>query len=328
MMFDFKGRSLIEFPNDYVVIDLETTGLDVQYAEIIEMSALKIENGIIVDKFFTLIKPKKKIGLKRDGEDTWIEFEYYIPEFIVDLTGITDEMLDTAPNISDVLPKFKEFVGESILVGHNIVAFDSNFLCQAFQQYMDIEFRNDYIDTLRIARWLLKDMKHHRLADMAKLLEIDYSNAHRAEADCYITNNCFIFLKNAAVEQYGSMNAFLQFLKERRRGKTKGVSAKDIILTADEIDIENPFYQKNCVFTGALEKMTRREAMQIIKNLGGENEDTITKNTNFLIIGNFDFIKSIKEGKSRKMQKAEKYKEKGQDIEIISENTFYSMIED
>lgn len=326
-MFEFKGKSLIQFPNDYVVVDLETTGLDFEYDKIIEISALKIKNGDIIDRFTTLVKPPKTRWLKKDAEGNYIDYEYYIPEFIVDLTGITNEMLDTAPNISDVLPKFKKFIGESPLVGHNIVAFDANFLCQAFKNILEIEFQNNYIDTLRISRWLLKDMKHHRLSDISELLNIDYSNAHRAENDCIITNECFKFLKNEAEKQFGSIDAFLDFLEKRRHHSYKAVSAKDIEVTVDEIDIENPFYEKRCVFTGALEKMTRKEAMQIIKNLGGENEDTITKKTNFLIVGNLDFVKSIKEGKSRKMEKAEKYKEKGQDIEVISENTFYTMIE-
>lgn len=322
-MFDFKGKSLIEFPDNYVVVDLETTGLELEFDNIIEISALKVMGGQIVDKFSTLVQPPKPLKYIPELR-TFQEQDYFVTEFISELTGITNEMLENAPKIKDVLPSFKDFVGESVLVGHNIVAFDANFLCDAFQK-LGVEFCNDYIDTRRIALWLLKELKHLRLSDIATHFGIEYTDAHRAENDCIITNNCFKMLKAEAEKQYSSVEAFMDYLKEKR--KKIGIRSKDIKVTVDEIDIENPIYGKHFVFTGALSKMERKEAMQIVKNLGGENDDNITKKTNFLVIGNLDFAKTIEKGKSSKMLKAEKYKAAGQDIEVISENTFYMLIE-
>lgn len=328
-MFGFKGKSLIEFPDNYVVVDLETTGLDFEYCSIIEIAALKIEDNKIVETFSSLIKPPKIEFFKSDKSGEMVLHQYYVPEFIADLTGITNEMLETAPLPEDVFPKFYDFVGDNFIVGHNVVSFDGNFLCCAIKDYMDAEFSNNYIDTLRISRRLLKELSHHRLSDLSLFFNIDYSNAHRSEKDCLITYECFNRLKEEAKTQYGSVENFLKSLERKPRKKfTPYVNAKNIEATVDKIDTENPFYGKRCVFTGTLERMTRREAMQTVKNLGGENENSVTKKTNFLIIGNLEFSNSIKEGKSSKMLKAEKYKSAGQDIEIISENTFYAMLED
>lgn len=326
-MFDFKGKSLIAFPNNYTVVDLETTGLEFQYDDIIEISAVKVRNGEITDKFSSLVQPPMKTIYFQDSEGEFVKRDCYVSDFISELTGITNEMLETAPNIKEVLPSFKGFIGDDILVGHNIVSFDGNFLCCAFQKHMKSEFRNDYIDTRRISRWILKDLNHHRLSDIASFFGIEYEGAHRAEKDCMITNDCFGMLKVETEKQYGSIDAFMDFLKEKKKNGKYSVHAKDIETALDEIDIENPFYGKYCVFTGKFDKITRKEAMQIIKNLGGENEDTITKKTNFLIIGNIDYSKSIKDGKSTKMKKAEKYKKAGQEIDVISEDTFYMMSE-
>lgn len=83
----------------------------------------------------------------------------------------------------------------------------------------------------------------------------------------------------------------------------------------------NPLYARHCAFTGKLEKYTRKEAMQILSDLGGFAEKGVTKNTDFLILGT-----PVKEGKSHKLLKAEKYQENGQNIAIIPEYVFYEML--
>ena len=105
-----KGESLIDFPSDYTIVDIETTGLSPQQCEIIEISALKIRNDKIKAKFSTLVKPEGLIG-----------------RFITKLTGITNLMVENAPKIDKVLPKFLEFAGNDCIIGHN-VNFDINFI--------------------------------------------------------------------------------------------------------------------------------------------------------------------------------------------------------
>ena len=91
---------------------------------------------------------------------------------------------------------------------------------------------------------------------------------------------------------------------------------------------DSPLYGRVVVFTGALEKMTRKEAMQLVADLGGINADSVTKKTNFLVLGNNDLCSSIKDGKSSKHKKAEKYILGGADLSIIPENVFYDMLDE
>lgn len=152
-----KGKSLIEFPNKYIAFDIETTGLDPMYDEIIEIGAIKIENGREVQVFNTLVKP-----------------EYEINEFISKLTGITNEVVKKSPSIDEVLSKFIEFIGDSIILGHN-VNFDINFIYDNLVKFNMKPITNDFIDTLRLSRRLLPELKHHRLSDLADYYNINAS---------------------------------------------------------------------------------------------------------------------------------------------------------
>lgn len=303
-----KGIGLIDFPNDYVVIDIETTGFDPNYDEIIEISAIKVEENNIIDSFTTLVNPK-------DGIDSYIE----------ELTGISNEMLSTAPKLEDILKNFDYFVGDSIMVGHN-VNFDINFLYDNYMQILGKPLKNDFVDTLRLARKLLPELKHHRLDDLTEYFNRTNRDYHRALNDCELTNQILNDLKNEMLKKYENIEEFKKSFQRHYKNHDK-LKAKDIIASTNDFDEDHPLYQKVCVFTGTLEKMLRKDAMQIVVNLGGICGDGVTSKTNYLILGNNDYCKTIKDGKSSKQKKAEELKLKGQDIEIISEDVFYDMID-
>lgn len=316
-MREGKGESLLSFPNNFCVVDIETTGLDYS-CDIIEVSAIRVVNGVISETFSELIKP----------DDYYFDDAgniVYIDDFISDLTGITNEMLSKADSISSVLPRLEKFISSDILVGHNIASFDSNFLYDAYSNVLGKTFANDFVDTMRLSRWIVPNLEHHRLVDLAHFFSINTDGMHRGLKDCEITYHCFCGLKKLVVDEYGSTDKFCSYIHKRLSKSNYNVRAKDIEAETTDFDISNPIYGSVCVFTGTLEKMTRKEAMQIVKNLGGENGDSVTKKTNFLILGNNDFCKSIKDGKSSKQKKAEKLKSSGVDIEIISESVFYDM---
>ena len=319
MKREFKGQSIIDFPDSYIIVDIETTGLDFS-CDLLEISAIKIQNDNIVDSFSSLVKPSP---FYTDCEDGIVK-ESYINSFITDLTGITEEMILDAPSPEDVLPKFDSFIGTSVLVGHNIVSFDANFLYDLYIALLDKPLSNNLIDTLRLSRLLLPQLAHHRLSDISNFYNISTVGSHRAEKDCLITYQCFQNLKKTCLNSYDSTEDFIRIIKEKKQNKHRGTKASDITSTVDSFDISNPLYGKICVFTGVLEKMSRREAMQVVKDLGGENGDSVTKKTNYLILGNNDFCKTIKDGKSAKHKKAEKLQLEGNDIQVISENVFYA----
>ena len=177
---------------------------------------------------------------------------------------------------------------------------------------------------MRLARKLLPELSHHRLIDIAEYFNVDYSNNHRSLRDCEITLNIYEKLKLLAIEKYGDSDSFKNAFKKH----SSAIKAKDIVTTNTEFDIDNLFYGKYVAITGTLEKLQRKEAMQIIVDLGGYCEDNVTKKTNYLILGNNDYNPILRGKKSSKLIKAEKLKLEGKDIEIISENVFYDIIDD
>lgn|SRR5690625_3247169 len=133
-----KGMRLIDFPEQFVVVDIETSGLDPVYDSIIEVGAIRYNEGIEVNRFSELIRPEEFIDV--DEEEITKTEDYlmvdgqpvqYISAFISDLTGITNKMLETARGSEKVLTDFYEFLSDDIIVGHN-VDFDINFLYESF----------------------------------------------------------------------------------------------------------------------------------------------------------------------------------------------------
>lgn len=307
-MREHKGNSLLIFPSDYTIIDIETTGLSPEYDDIIEICALKYRNKTMIDKLTTLVKPT-----------------YPVDDFITALTGITNDMLISAPKIENVIQSVFDFIGSDIIVGHS-VNFDINFIYDVCGKHLSKPLTNDFVDTLRIARLLHKEERHNRLSDLAERYHLSYDNAHRAEFDCLLTNEVLSIFNNEFVEKFGENATISSIFKRNKRGKQLPLKSSSISTDKTEFDTDNPIYGKTVVFTGALEKMVRKDAMQIVADYGGINGDNVTQATNYLVLGNNDYCKMIKDGKSGKQKKAELYKLKGYDIEIISENVFYDMI--
>lgn len=302
-----KGNNIIAFPSEYIMLDIETTGYSADWDSILEIGALKVKNGSVIDSF-----------------QSFVAYDDEIPEEITELTGITNDMLVDAPAPSDAISAFLSFLGESIIVGYN-VNFDINFLYDYSERYLGHIIRNDYIDCMRIARKLFPDEEHHRLKDMVRLLEISVSNSHRAIADCEATKELFEKLHQLVLEKYDdekdfSVNAF------KHRYNKRFFNAKDVKTEKNEFDPTHPLFGKVCVFTGTLEKMVRQDAAQAVVDVGGMVENNVTRKTNFLILGNNDYCKTIKDGKSTKQKKAEDLISKGYDIIVIAENDFYDMI--
>lgn len=178
----------------FVVFDIETTGFWVNYHEIIEIGAMKVKNGIVLDTFSQLIKPKKRPSA-----------------FIERLTNITYDMLFNALTIDEVLPEFKKFIEGCVLVGHN-VAFDIDFIYENMKRLGIYEHTYPTIDTLMISRamYSLQGLKRFKLEYVAKFLKVDAGQAHRALGDVETTVNIFTRmlgdLKNQKITDYHDLN--------------------------------------------------------------------------------------------------------------------------
>lgn len=314
-----KGKSIIAFPSEYCMVDIETTGYSPLWDNIIEIGAIRYRDGVEIDRFQSLVQPPAY----GDGS--------YVDSYIEALTGITDAMLADAPTAEAVLPQFLDFLKEDMILGYN-VSFDVNFLYDACVDYLDKSLSNNYVDALRLARKICPKLPHHRLKDLVAHYNIDHQQAHRTISDCEATEQIYRKLIADGIAKYGSEDGIIQEFKRRsnyhrgNRPYSPGVKAADIIGDEDKAQPDCPIYQRHCCITGKLEFYTRKEAMQLIADLGGINDDGVTKATNFLILGNNDYCTTIKDGKSAKQKKAEAAKLKGQDIEIMPESVFYDMI--
>lgn len=167
------GRYLID--NDVVVFDIETTGLDATKCEIIEIGAVKIHNGKISETFETLIKPTVAI-----------------PQEIVELTGITDDMVVNAPNIKQVIPDFYKFCYGTTIIAYNI-DFDYKFI-NIQGKKCGYLFDMKQIDALYLARAFIPGLKNFKLGTVCKKLGVSLENAHRAVHDAMATAEVVIKL--------------------------------------------------------------------------------------------------------------------------------------
>lgn len=168
---------------EYVVFDLETTGLSPVTNEIIEIGAVKIHQGQIIDRYNTFVRPTRPI-----------------PPEVVELTGITQDMVQDAPAIHEILPIFHQFTGDAVLVAHNAV-FDTGFLRMALTKHMQTSLVNPTLDTLGLARALLPHLKNHKLNTVAKELGVGLENHHRAVDDALATGQILLKLLDKLIEQ-------------------------------------------------------------------------------------------------------------------------------
>ena len=182
----------------YVVFDLETTGFSAMEDRIIEIGAVKVTNGEIVDSYSTFVNP----GVP-------------IPFEITNLTGISDDMVLGSPEIDVILPEFLAFIGDAALVAHN-ASFDVGFVEQNCQN-LGIEKQFTYLDTVALARVLLPTLAKYKLNIVAKALNISLENHHRAVDDAKATAEIFVkfvgMLKERNlftledVNRFGNLNA-------------------------------------------------------------------------------------------------------------------------
>ena len=169
-----QGIQLNKYTPDYVVFDLETTGISRTFDEVVEISAVKVRSGQVVDEFSTLVNPGR-----------------HIPAGASQVNGITDQMVAGYPLFSQVLQEFLDFTEGLTLVGHNIASFDMKFIWRDAEKYYGETVPNDYVDTLKVARRHLSALPRHRLVDLAEYYGISPEGAHRALNDCRMNQQVY-----------------------------------------------------------------------------------------------------------------------------------------
>src|SRR5690625_3165025 len=176
----------------YVVFDVETTGLSSVYDTIIEIAGVKMKKGEIIDRYESFANPHRPL-----------------PEKIIEITQITDDMLVNAPEVEEVLQEFYEWVGDSVLVAHN-ATFDIGFLNVGYEKINLPKVQNTVIDTLELARYLFPQLGNHRLNTLCNHLNVELVQHHRAiydaEATAYLFWKLLNQLKEANIERIDELN--------------------------------------------------------------------------------------------------------------------------
>ncbi|MCR4692753.1 MAG: PolC-type DNA polymerase III, partial [Firmicutes bacterium] len=210
-----SGSTQEQLSGKFVVFDLETTGLSKDKDKITEIGAVKIENGKITDHFSTFVNPERPI-----------------PQKIVELTSITDEMVADAPKIEEILPKFMEFCKGSVLVAHN-AEFDTGFIKKAAGD-CGLSYDFAHLDTLMLARGLYPELGNHRLSTLNKHLKVTLLHHHRAVDDAKATAEIFIKMMQELKER-GILNISELNQKFDIRTLSKRNPANHIILLAKNL---------------------------------------------------------------------------------------------
>ena len=221
------GERDMGFDEEYVAFDLETTGLSSKTDKIIEIGAVRMKNGVELDRFQTFVAPGRKLDKK-----------------IIELTGITDEMLVGAPEIEEVLPKFLEFVGDRVLVAHNS-DFDTGFIRAACAQ-MGLPYQLTAADTLIFSQNMLPQLNKFKLDIVANALSLPEFQHHRAADDSLTCGLIMARLMEKAKQEHGihrlqQINPVMETL--RSKGRIGDRQARHIILFAkNQLGLRNLYH--------------------------------------------------------------------------------------
>lgn len=306
---------------EFLTIDFETASR-YEYSPC-AVSVYSFNNDKITQLLSTLINPG----------------DVYFDPYLTELHGITKEMVQNAPNVKDVLKNICNLINNKFVFAHN-APFDISQLISGCNEY-DINIPYfEYADSLMVSKRTWPKLINYKLDTVSDYLSIDLQH-HNSASDAIACGKIVI----AALNEHSltDINELLEKIKyvkgyydnswyhaysKKLYNKSNSNSISDYEKIKDikiNTNAETQLSGKYVVFTGTL-KIPRKEAMQLVADKGGIPEGGVTKNTNYLIVGRDDYG-NFKEGnKSNKMLKAEKLIQNGQDLEIITEDDFFELL--
>lgn len=304
---------------NFVAIDLETATSD--RSSICQIGITEVVDGKPLEPKSWLVQPE---GNRYDSMNIWIH-------------GITPEDTQNSPSFPCVWKDVQPYLQNKIVIAHN-TSFDMYALRDAFIKY-GLEFPTfDYFCSLRIAKCIIKGCYSYSLDVLANHLGLEFGVHHKADSDslgcALILLKCLEIDGSKLEELEGkynfhrgkfSPNTFVAHLKHEKQYKYSSI-IKDLEDHPELNDEGNYFFGKSVCFTGTTKFTVRKEMLQMVKNIGGIPVDSITKNTDILVVGQQDYRVVGSDGMSSKQKKALDLLEKGQNIEIISESEFLERI--
>ena len=304
---------------DFVAIDLETATWE--KSSICEIGIAIVKDSVITETRSWLVKPYGNI----------------YDSFNIDIHGITPEMTKNAPSFKQVWKEVEPYLDGQVVVAHN-TAFDMYALKYAFEEnnmpYPSFQHYCSY----RVAKYCFKDTYSYSLPILCEAMGIEFTHHHRAEVDAIGCAEVFIkSLELSGVTSYDELQRRYEFKCgyfspdhfEGQRSVKKSSSSKPISVYVGDPDKADPnsyFYGKCVCFTGASRWADRSTLLQSIADIGGYPQKGVNKSTDILVVGQQDYRRVGEEGMSSKQVKAMQLKDAGQDIEIMPESQFLSML--
>lgn len=295
----------------YIILDVETTGLNPATDKIIQLSAIKYSTQ----------------GIPTDTYDTYLNPGVHIPSKITNITGISDEMVQNTPISDQIKDQFLSFISDFLLVGYNI-SFDLRFLAAEFGDFLN---DREYVDALPLARRFLC-CSDYKLSTVAEECGFSPDNGfHNSLVDCEAVAAVLSYL-DMPFEECSKRFFVSQSSQGQRTSSTGSMTSsyrtnlKNIVSQKSCFDPLHPFYQKNVVFTGTL-GIERADAAQFVVDVGGFVKSAVSGKTDFLVVGSQDINLVGEDGMSSKEEKAFTLNQAGKaHIKVLCESEFLQMI--
>lgn len=287
---------------DFVAIDFETANAKRTSACSIGMA--RVRGGEITETFYELIKPQP------------LDFNY----INISIHGITPEMVESKPTFIELWEKIHAFVGDDVLVAHN-VSFEQSvinqILSQAQAQIPDFE----YLCTLYMTKLNYPRRIGYKLDDLCKDLLGKRVNHHDALEDAIACAELAVHnISKFPAQPLKNLMRALYTTPQREKVEWKKLTG--IKPSREELDQNHPYFDKKFVFTGVLHSFSREKAVQLVVDCGGVYQESVRKDTDFLVVGDEEFQLLQYGNKSSKARKADEYNLKGGNIKIIKELEF------
>lgn len=306
---------------DCIAIDFETA--NACRSSPCSVGVVIVKGGQVTDTFYRLVKPEGNC----------------FDAFNISIHGITPEDVENEPEFPGVWEGLKPILESGLVIAHN-ASFDMSVLRHTLELYGLPFPAFNYTCSRIVAKKAWPDLLSFALSVVADHLGIEFEHHHAlsdAEASARIALRACEQLEADSLESLAQKTGIRHGrIKEDRtyvpasgyRGSGgSGIDVKAILPTTKDFDEDDPFFGRVFAFTGTLQSMKRKDAMQCVVDVGGQVGNGVTKETNFLVLGEQDFRKFAEgQTKSSKLHKAETLKAKGRDIELISEQDFLELL--
>lgn len=273
------------------------------------------------------------------NKEVLIDPEDYFDGFNIMIHGITPEMVKGAPKFPEVWNELVKIIDEETLVIAHNASFDMSVLRYACDKYEMTYPSFDYLCTWKLSKNIYEGLTSYSLDSVADHLNIEF-NHHKASEDALVCLNVYQdilsksnhdnlddFLSSVNLQKGKLFDTGYRPCGVKKQGKGgHGIDIEEIKPTTDNFDEDHPFFGKNIAFTGTLQSMERKFAMQKVVDVGGIVSNSLTKKTNYLVMGIQDLRQLNGKEKSSKLIKAETLISKGSDLEVIGEDDFLQLI--